>query len=124
MKTVFQELEECYYSDEEELVKTDRRSSKVDYDEDDEMEDEEDDDDYEDDVDETLDDILKLAEDDDEGEDPGDQMIFIDSLEKKWIIKIWLLRIIKTCFCGRYSLTQKLPYVRLLGPDYPPRIHR
>ena len=109
MKTVFQELEECYYSDEEELVKTDRRSSKVDYDEDDEMEDEEDDDDYEDDVDETLDDILKLAEDDDEGEDPGDQMIFIDSLEKKWIIKIWLLRIIKTCFCGRYSLTQKLP---------------
>ncbi len=65
-----QELEECYFSDEEDLVvnKDSRRRRSNDGDDEDESFDEETE---EEDVDETLEDILKLAEDEDDEEDPG-----------------------------------------------------
>ena len=63
------ELEECYFSDEEDLVvnKTNRKKSTAssESDEDDTTADDDED------VEETLDDILKLAEEDDGEEDPG-----------------------------------------------------
>ena len=65
------ELEECYYSDDEDLVvsKPNRRRSQT-ADDDDEDEDSLPNSEEED-VDETLEDILKLAEDDDSEEDPA-----------------------------------------------------
>ena len=61
-----EELEECYFSDEEDLVvNTHKRDGEGEDEEDEEFSDEEND------VEETLDDIIKLAEDEDEEQDPG-----------------------------------------------------
>jgi len=61
-----EELEECYFSDEEDLVvNTHKRDTLDDEEEEEEYSDEEND------VEETLDDIIKLAEDEDEEQDPA-----------------------------------------------------
>ena len=60
-----EELEDCYFSDEEDLVVNTHKKEMFEDDEDEEYSDEDQD------VEETLDDIIKLAEEEDEDEDPG-----------------------------------------------------
>jgi len=62
-----EELEDCYFSDEEDLVTNTHKKDTFDEDEDDIFDSDED----ADDVEETLDDIIKAAEDEDEDEDPA-----------------------------------------------------